>query len=291
MVSTASSAGELRSQVRRLEEIPPLSHDTQRLLDLLSDEEVNLEDVAAGIERMPPLAARIVGLSSSAYFGSGGKVRSVSDAIIRVLGLRLVRNLALGILLSGTFRPERCRHFSADQYWGSALLTAGMSRALARRSRCEPAVDPEGGYLCGLLHNLGLLALVHVSPQDMAQVLEAAAAEPGRSLKELEFEQLGVHHGTAGAWLAYRWQLPPEVGVTIEHHHEPEYRGEHWVFSVLVGLAARWGRQRLAGVAEPWIPTESLRALDVSEAAFEACTIECEGYLGEIGELTKLLTG
>ena len=86
---------------------------------------------------MPPLAARIVGLSGSAYFGSAASVRSVSDAIIRVLGLRLVKNLALGILLSGTFDAGRCKHFSTDLYWGSALLTAGLSRCLAQHAQCE----------------------------------------------------------------------------------------------------------------------------------------------------------
>lgn len=291
MVTTAASAGGLRSRVRQLEEIPPLPHDTQRLLELLSDDEVDLEEVAGGIEKMPPLAARIVGLSSSAYFGSGASVRSVADAIIRVLGLRLVRNLALGIVLSGTFKPSRCRQFSADRYWGSALLTAGMSRSLAARACGETVIDAEGGYLCGLLHNLGLLALVHVSPLEMARVLEAAAADPDRSLRELECELLGVHHGTAGAWLAYRWQLPAEVGAAIEHHHETGYRGEHWAFAQLVGLAARWGRQRLAGVAEPSVPPERLEALGVSEAAFAGCTAECERYLDEIDELTGLLAG
>ena len=36
---------------------------------------------------------------------------------------------------------------------------------------------------------------------------------------------------------------------------------------------------------------ESLKALGLTEEAFESCSAECERYLDEIGELTKLLSG
>ena len=38
--------------VRRLEEIPPLPQSTQRLLDVLSDDDVDMEDVARVIEEV-----------------------------------------------------------------------------------------------------------------------------------------------------------------------------------------------------------------------------------------------
>ncbi len=291
MASTAPHAKELRADVRSLEELPPLPQNTQRLLEVLGDEEVHLEEVARVIEEVPALAARIVGLSRSAFFGAGSGARSVADAIIRVLGLRLVRSLALGIVLSGTFRAERCPEFSGEQYWGSALLAAAMSRLLAAQADKETVADPETAYLCGLLHNLGLLALVHVAPDKMGYVLEAAAGEPGRRLTDLEAEQIGIHHCQAGALLAVRWHLPAEVEAAIGNHHQLDYRGENWGYAVLVGIATRWGRQRLAGVAEPWVQAESLRALGVSEEGFASCAGKCEGFLGEIGELSKLLAG
>lgn len=289
MVATTINSTILRADVRSLEEIPPLPQNTQRLLDVLADDDVHLEDVARVIEEVPALAARIVGLSRSAFFGAGSGARSVSDAIIRVLGLRLVRSLALGIVLSGTFRTERCPGFSAEQYWGSALLAAAMSRLLARRTAGDPEIEPETAYLCGLLHNLGLLALVHVAPESMGSVLDAAAGEPGRPLAELEVEQLGIHHCQAGAWLALRWHLPTEVEAAIGYHHQIDYRGQGWGYAVLVGIATRWGRQRLAGVADPWVQGESLRALGISDEEFKSCAGQCEEILREIEELSKLL--
>jgi HD-like signal output (HDOD) protein len=291
MSSPATASDSLRSSVRRLEEIPPLPQNTQRLLDVLSDEEADLRDVSRTIEETPPLAARIVGLSRSAFFGCTAPARSVSDAIIRVLGLRLVRNLALGIALGGSFRLDRCPRFSAEQYWSSALLSAAMCRLLARDASVEVAVQPESAYLCGLLHNLGLLALVQMSPTKMVGVLEASEADAGRPLAEIESEHLGLNHCEAGAWLALRWHLPDEVRIAIEHYHQPDYRDQHWPYSLLVGVATRWGRQRLAGVLEPWVEPESLRALGVSNAHFEETVAACEVLSDEIEELGKLLAG
>jgi HD-like signal output (HDOD) protein len=291
MVSMALDSEALRTDVRMLEEIPPLPQNTRRLLDVLADEEINLEDVARVIEEVPPLAARIVGLSRSAYFGSSTPARSVSDAIIRVLGLRLVRSLALGIVLSGDFRVDRCPVFSSEQYWASALLAAGMSRHLACSTTGDAALHPETAYLCGVLHNIGLLALVHVDPQRMVSVLEAATHEPERPLTAIETEHLGVHHCEVGAWLTTRWHLPSEVEAAIGRHHDPEFRGPHWGYALVVGISTRWSRQRLAGVAEPWVQPESLRALGVSTESFESCATRCENNLDEIGDLGKLLAG
>ena len=52
MTSTWTGAVEMRADVRMLEEIPPLPQNSQRLLDVISDEDVCLEDVARAIEEV-----------------------------------------------------------------------------------------------------------------------------------------------------------------------------------------------------------------------------------------------
>lgn len=282
-------ADKIRVDVRRLEELPPLPVNVQRLLEVLSDEEVEIHVLADVIEQSPALAARVVGLARSAYFGNMAGVRSVSDAIIKVLGLSLVKSLATGIALSGAFDPGQCTGFSAERYWGSALLAAGLSRLLARHLRHEGAMTPDSAYLCGLLHNIGLVVLAHIEPECMSQVLMTARDNPEHRITELEQDRLGMHHCDAGALLARRWKLPPEVIVSIERHHDPEYRGEHWQNAMLVGVCARWGRQRLAGVAEPWIEPESLKALGLDDGALETALESCHRCVDEIATLTRLM--
>jgi len=141
---------ELQGSLRRLHELPPLAPGTQRLLIVLADEDSELEDVAQAIEQIPALTARVIGLACSAYFG-GHKVRGVFDAIVRVLGLNLVRSLATAIAVGDAFDAQRCAPFKPERHWAAALLTATFARLLAEGTVTEEPIQPEEAYLCGLL--------------------------------------------------------------------------------------------------------------------------------------------
>lgn len=286
-MSASNSPEEIQIAIRRLQELPPLSANAQRLLAALDDGEIALADLAKLIEACPAVAARVVGLARSAFFAQRIPVRSVADAIIRVLGLKLVKNLVVGIVMSGPFQPERCPGFSTYQYWGSALLTAMLSRSLISHVAANEKPTEDSAYLCGLLHNLGLLALTHVVPEHMAQVFDIASQNPEHSLSEIELETLGTHHCEVGSWLAFRWHLPEEVQSVIKHQREMDYQGPHWLASRLVALSSRWSQDILA-CEEPTIELESARALGIELDAIDAATAVCRKQVEEIKELSEL---
>ena len=84
-----------------LEHLPPLTPVATRLLAVTSDPDLAINELAAIIEQDPPLTARILGLANSAFFGQVNPIFKVEHAIIRVLGLNMVRSLALSIALTG----------------------------------------------------------------------------------------------------------------------------------------------------------------------------------------------
>lgn len=284
-------AEQIRLDIRQLRELPPPSTSAQRILDALGDDEADIHLLGGLIEDCPPIAARIVGLARSAYFTRGSPVHSVSDAIIRVLGLSMTRNLVVGMAVSGRFQTQRCCGFSAEQYWTSALLTATLSRMLTGHSRGTGDLDPDLAYLCGLLHNLGVLALAHVAPEAMASVLAAASEAPERTLSEVATDVVGISHGQTGAWLARRWHLPDAVRATMEHYQDVEYRGTYWRSSALTGVSARWSRQVLAGLADPVMELRLLKALGITQADAEASAQRCVEMRQEIGDLAGVFAG
>ena len=282
---------DIQFDVRRLAELPPLPYTTQRLLDLLGNEDVEIDDLADVIDQSPALAARVVGLARSAYFGHVAGVESVRDAIIKVLGVSLVRSVALGIALSGSFEGSRCEGFSNDRYWSNALLTAKLARLLCVRARAPMMPSADNAYLCGLLHSIGLLALVKLAPQALAEALELCAAQPDLGVMDATRSTLGTDHAEVGGWLLRRWHLPPEVCVSAEQHNETGYRGSYWQAAVLTGLATTWGRQRLAGVADPWIAPDAARALGLEEQVLAAALEECSACVDAVEELARLMAG
>ena len=84
-----------------VESIPPLPATASTLLVMAADPDVEMEALALVIERDPPLSARLLGVANSAFYSPPRPVMTIKDAIIRALGMNMVRNLALGMALRG----------------------------------------------------------------------------------------------------------------------------------------------------------------------------------------------
>lgn len=209
----------------------------RRLLALIDNDEIDIQELASVIETCPPVAARILGLAQSAFFSQTIPCRSIFDALVRTLGLDLVKNLVMGIVTSSRFSPLKCPGFDVHRYWRQALCAATYGRLLARECVASDSPNANDAYLHGLLHNLGILALAHVAPQDMSRVFLLAENTPDRPLADIESEQLGLNHAQAGSWLASHWHLPTDLVTVIARHLEPHYRGPRWLACQLLRLS------------------------------------------------------
>ena len=286
---------QIRAQVRSLTDLPPLPMVAQRLLSLLSDEDVQVGDVARVIDLDPGLSARVIGLSCSAYFGRPKPIRSVKEAIVNVLGLNMVKGLALSLAVSGGFRVDRCKGFDLGRYWNIAMMTADLAMRLApsvSTERVAPGSAPaaQTAYLGGLLHDLGLMVLVHLFPEQMTEAFAAVDGRDGAELVAKERECMGVDHHEAGSWLAHQWQLPGELVMVMAHHHEPDYRGEAWPACLLTGLCARWVNSRLGG-DEATMNRAVYDTLGVPEGKLLQVTERWERQVDGLTELSQSLAG
>jgi hypothetical protein len=121
---------------RRLEDtldFPPLPEIAHRIIRISADPYASVSDLARVVEIDPSLSAQVVSWASSPYYAAPGKVRSIQDAIVRVLGFDLVMNLALGLALGKTMRMSEGRTSTATaRYWLQAVHCAAMVEGLAK---------------------------------------------------------------------------------------------------------------------------------------------------------------
>ncbi len=253
-------AEQARREIQQQKELPTLTPSVRRILAACEDHHVSQTALAEILAESPPIAARILGLANSAFFGQRGGVHSLPHAIA-VLGMVMVRSVAAGLALSGVFDPRRCRGFRAERYWASAVLTAQLAQQLQPQIAAGVRPPPDSVYLGGLLHNIGLLALAHLHPAEMGRALAAYAAAPDRPLGAHVRAELGLDHYEAGVWLGSKWHFPRELLLVMEHHYNPAYRGDHWPLVLLEGLAARCANQVLDGRADLADEGETLRLL------------------------------
>jgi len=243
-----------------VDSIPPLPATAATLLMMVADPDVEIEALALVIERDPPLSARLLGVANSAFYAPPQPVVTIKEAIVRVLGLHMVRNMALGMALAGGLNTAACPRFDLIGYWVMALGTADLASGMARAATLPDAPDPDTAYMVGLLHNLGELLLVHLRPAEMDEALRRQGEDPASRLVEHERAVIGMDHWAAGAFLARHWQLPPIIAASIERFDddsEPE-AGNQTIH--LVRAARCWLNDVMAG------DNETLAVSGVNEA-------------------------
>jgi len=252
---------QVKLQFNRIKTLPPLPRTAARLLEIIGDPEVEIDLVVRIIEQDPPLTARILGLANSAYFGQVREISSVREAVIRVLGLNLVKNLSLSIAMAGTFDTSACREFSIAKYWFKSLGTALLARLIVQRSPTKDGTLADSVFLCGLLHKLGLLLLVNLFPAAMSAVFLNYRLYPAAELSALERDAIGVDHMLAGEWLLSRWHLPEPVIAVIGSFDDGEYNGKYRFQLESVRAASNWLDSGTAGEQVQLASNKVLRQL------------------------------
>ncbi|MBM7063333.1 HDOD domain-containing protein [Pseudomonas sp. UL073] len=268
----AFTARRIQQRLEETIEIPPLPETAQRIIKLRVDPNATVDDITGVVETDPALAAQVVSWAASPYYAAPGKIRSVEDAIVRVLGFDLVINLALGLALGKTLSLPKDQPQQTTPYWHQAIYTAavieGLTRAMPR------AVRPEAGltYLAGLLHNFGYLVLAHVFPPHFSLICRHLEANPHLSHGYIEQHLLGISREQIGAWLMRHWDMPEELSTALRFQHDPDYRGANAAYPNLVSLAVRLLRNRGIGAGPQGpIPASLYEGLGLSrEKAEEA---------------------
>lgn len=275
-----------RLEIQRQKELPTLSPDIQRILTSCNNPDISSTELAAVLNESPTIAARLLGLANSSFFGQQGNICSLLQAI-SILGMVTVKSVAIGLALSGVFRTNRCPHFSLERYWVSIIMTAMMSHALHVYVQKELRPSSDGIYMAGLLHNLGLLVLVHLYPEQMDTALAAYGKNSGRTLGDHIHDHLDLNHYEAGIWLGSKWHLPENILLAMKYHYDRNYRGEHWPLVLLGGICAKWANQILYGQGEIDQETEALLALGTPPASAKKVQEEMRNKLDAIKEMAS----
>jgi len=218
------SADQLDLLVRGLDDLPTMPAIARRLVELAaeppgSDRAVPdsaAERITALISSDQVLTAKLLSLVNR---NRGGQVRTVAQAV-KELGLDAVRTVALSIKVFETFGESARSAGGLDHpaFWKHSLAVASACEMIAEALGLPIAL--EEAFICGLLHDIGKLALQQALPKSHGRALRAARLHNG-DLAEHERNIIGADHTVIGKRLAERWRLGEAVGEAIWLHHQP----------------------------------------------------------------------
>lgn len=219
-------------------ELPPLPQSAQDIIHLRANPDASADELADIIERDPSLAAQVVSWASSSFYNAPGKIKSVHDAIIRVLGFDMVMNLAMGLALGKTLKVPHDQPKGYAPYWQQAMWMALGTTSVI--SKIEPKHRPSFGlsYLSGLLHNFGYLVLAHIFPPHFKLMCRYIEANRHLDTAYIEHFLLGITREQIGGQLMSVWNMPEEVITALRYQKHPDAVEEHTEFACLLQLTS-----------------------------------------------------
>jgi HD-like signal output (HDOD) protein/prolyl-tRNA editing enzyme YbaK/EbsC (Cys-tRNA(Pro) deacylase) len=272
---------ELRIKQRLEEtlELPSLPAIAQKIIKLRVDPNADVSDLCSIIELDPSLSAQVVSWASSPYYSAPGSIKSIHDAIVRVLGFDMVLSLALGLALGNTLKLPKYQPEGCVSYWEQAVYVATCTEAIisCMPRECRPGYGCS--YLSGLLHNFGYLITAEVFSGHFSTICEHTDANPHRSPLDIEQHIIGVTRDQLASWLMRYWHMPEEVCVALRQQNNPDYDGEHSEYASLLYLTKKLLNERgiRTGVSSEPIPDALFTRFKVNrEDANEAIDIMLE---------------
>jgi len=280
----------IKQRIEDTLELPPLPQTAQRIIKLRVDPNADISDLSEIVETDPSLAAQVVSWASSPYYSAPGKIRSIHDAIVRVLGFDMVLNLALGISLSRTLDIPQNGPHGVPSYWRGAVYTAATMEGLVTSIPRQHRPGFGMAYLCGLLHNFGFLVLADVFPPHFNLLCKSWNANPHVSHQVVEKQVLGVNRSQLAACLMQAWNMPEEIIFALRHQNEPGYQGEHFMYANLLYIAQQLLRQHNMGAGPSLNLDEDILArvhinrdqLDDTMGAIMSSAMELENIASEL---------
>jgi HD-like signal output (HDOD) protein len=188
--------------------IPMLPEFAIKVIDMVSDPDVSIQQLAAIVSKDPVLASRLLGLANSAYFAAMHEISTVQEAIVR-MGTGAVRNLVVTVCFYSRMHD---RHVYGER--GKPLLEHGVGTAYMARLVAEFArMDQDEAFMYGLLHDIGKLVILKVAHDSARQSgFDVTPDELAGVMTEL--------HPLIGARVLRRWHLPSMLDEPIVYHHD-----------------------------------------------------------------------
>jgi len=184
--------------------LPSPTGVAMEILRLTQCDSSTTEQMGITIQADPTLAGRVLKYANSSYAGGRDPVVAITEAIVR-LGTRTVGELVLGFSLLSSSHKGCCANFDYERFWSKSLILAVATKALCKLTKVVPENE---GFTCGLLSQIGRLALASVYPDQYAGILSSWNADE-EELKCIEERVFLTNHDELTAAMMKDWGLPP----------------------------------------------------------------------------------
>jgi HD-like signal output (HDOD) protein len=183
-----------------------------KIRGLMNDQTSVLDDFAIVVNGDANLAARVLKIVNSSFYGFPGQISSIARAL-NFIGITQLHDLVLSV---STIKAIKLPSEVIDlhKFWQRSIYCGVFAKCFAKKLKIR---DRESFFVIGLLHEIGRLALALNYPDEFQQARQQST-QNNLPLYKVEMDDFGFHYGHVGQALMKEWKLPTNFQEITGHH-------------------------------------------------------------------------
>ena len=261
---------ELERIIMTAGDLPTIPVVATKVMQMIEDPDSTAEAVANTISADPAVAARVLKIANSSFYGCQRQIQTLPHAIM-ILGFSTLKSLVVAASVKQVYHPFG---LTEKLLWEHSFGAGLASRVIARRTRL---VNEEEAFLGGLFHDMGKLIMNFMDPDKFKEVMQLCYND-GLSFEDAEKQIFPYTHEEVGALVIKKWNFPDHLMKVIMEHHRLEFEPEEDPYLVrltaVVSLANlfchRFGIGNINGEEEiDLATTKPVETLELSDELLE----------------------
>ncbi len=208
-------SNELEQIIMAAGDLPTIPIVATKVLQLIEDENSTADDMAKAINSDPAVAARVLKISNSSFYGAQRQIQTMPHAIM-MLGFVTLKSVVVAASLKQVYHPYGLTEKLLWEHSFGAGLAARLIAAELRK------VNPDEAFLGGLFHDIGKQIMNFLDKGKFQEVMQLCYNE-GLSFEEAERMIFPYNHEEAGALVIRKWNFPDQLTKAVLAHHTLDF--------------------------------------------------------------------
>ena len=238
---------ELERLIMTAGDLPTIPVVATKVMQLIESEAATAEELARIVASDPAVAARVLKISNSSFYGCQRQIQTLSHAIM-MLGFSTLKSLVVAASVKQVYKPYG---LTEKMLWEHSFGAGLAARIIANSTR---TVNEEEAFLGGLFHDIGKIIMNTVDSQRFQTVMQKCYND-NISFLDAERQVFSYTHAEVGALVIKKWNFPAFLMQAILQHHYFDFAQDEDPYQVrltcVVGLANLFCHKLGIGVREP----------------------------------------
>lgn len=208
-------SNELEQIIMAAGDLPTIPVVATKVLQLIEDENSTADDMAKAINSDPAVAARVLKISNSSFYGVQRQIQTMPHAIM-MLGFVTLKSVVVAASLKQVYHPYG---LTEKLLWEHSFGAGLAARLIASELR---KVNPDEAFLGGLFHDIGKQIMNFLDKGKFQEVMQLCYND-GLSFEEAERMVFPYNHEEAGALVIRKWNFPDQLTKAVLAHHTLDF--------------------------------------------------------------------